>query len=162
MPHSIIGKAENACQGPQWISSLIHLVTLSVYHVSGGIEIHEPTLYCFFSIFQSGYRMNLVICKPSKVVVGVCLVEVSNVIVLLALPCDILSHVLATSLIQNYPSVRLHHNRKYSQRTHPASMNELSVAQLIWYWCSGAMSALIHSFILNSSIPYWKAYSAMS
>lgn len=110
MPYTVVGKAENAHRGPQWISPLIPLVTLSIYHVSSGIEIHEPNLSCqsSFSIFPPGCRMNLIRCNSSKVVVGVCLDGVSEVIVLLALPTTSWVMLLAASVTQNYPSVSLH------------------------------------------------------
>lgn len=37
--------------------------------------------------------MDIVVCETTSVVVGACLVGVSKVTVLLALPCDVLSHV---------------------------------------------------------------------
>lgn len=119
----------------------------------------HPLCQSSFSVFPSGYRM--VLCKPSKVVVGVCLDGVSKVIVSLALLHNVLSHAAGCQSDSELLCVSLHHSGKRSQGTHPALMNELSVAQLVWYRCTGVMGPCNpHSFIPRSSIPHQKSCSA--
>lgn len=71
MPIQNYREEENVYHGHQTISFLVHLVTLSVYYIPNDIKIHKPTLHYHgsFSIFLSGYRMNLVIWKATKVIV---------------------------------------------------------------------------------------------